>query len=64
MTELANGLKYTDTTVGTGAEATPGHKVSVHYTGWLYKNGDEGQEIRQLGRSRPAVRLRAWARSR
>ena len=45
MTELANGLKYTDTTLGTGAEATPGHKVSVHYTGWLYTNGAKGAKF-------------------
>jgi FKBP-type peptidyl-prolyl cis-trans isomerase len=32
---MPNGLKYQDLTVGTGAEATPGKKVSVHYTGWL-----------------------------
>ncbi len=32
MTELQKN----DTVVGTGAEATPGHNVSVHYTGWLY----------------------------
>lgn len=25
-----------DTTVGSGAEAVPGSKVSVHYTGWIY----------------------------
>ncbi|WP_017161103.1 FKBP-type peptidyl-prolyl cis-trans isomerase [Xanthomonas phaseoli] len=25
-----------DRTVGTGAEATPGAMVTVHYTGWLY----------------------------
>jgi FKBP-type peptidyl-prolyl cis-trans isomerase FkpA len=25
-----------DTTVGTGAEATPGQHVTVNYTGWLY----------------------------
>lgn len=25
-----------DTKVGTGAEATAGHMVSVHYTGWLF----------------------------
>jgi FKBP-type peptidyl-prolyl cis-trans isomerase FkpA len=29
-------LQTTDTTVGTGAEATPGQEVTVHYTGWLY----------------------------
>ncbi len=45
MTELADGLKYTDTTVGTGAEATPGHKVSVHYTGWLDQNGKKGKKF-------------------
>jgi len=31
----ADGLKYWDTKVGTGATATAGHKVKVHYTGWL-----------------------------
>jgi FKBP-type peptidyl-prolyl cis-trans isomerase len=45
MTELANGLKYTDTKVGTGAEATPGHKVSVHYTGWLDQSGQKGKKF-------------------
>ena len=29
-------LQITDTTVGSGAEATRGKNVSVHYTGWLY----------------------------
>ena len=29
-------LAKIDRTVGTGAEATPGKMVSVHYTGWLY----------------------------
>lgn len=36
----ANGqvdkLSMIDTTVGTGAEAKAGMKVTVHYTGWLY----------------------------
>jgi len=54
MTELADGLKYTDTTVGTGAEATPGHKVSVHYTGWLYVNGAKGKKFdSSLDRGQP-----------
>lgn len=30
-----NELQKIDTVVGTGAEATAGHNVSVHYTGWL-----------------------------
>jgi len=36
-----SGLRYTDTTVGTGAEATKGKSVSVHYTGWLLMTGDQ-----------------------
>jgi len=31
----ADGLKYWDVKVGTGTTATAGHKVKVHYTGWL-----------------------------
>ncbi len=54
MTELADGLKYTDTTVGTGAEATPGQKVSVHYTGWLYENDRKGKKFdSSLDRGQP-----------
>jgi FKBP-type peptidyl-prolyl cis-trans isomerase len=54
MTELANGLKYTDTTVGTGTEATKGSKVSVHYTGWLYNNGAKGAKFdSSLDRGQP-----------
>ena len=29
-------LQITDASVGTGAEATAGKTVTVHYTGWLY----------------------------
>ena len=29
-------LQITDSTVGTGAVATKGKQVTVHYTGWLY----------------------------
>ena len=29
-------FQSTDTTTGTGAEATSGRRVVVHYTGWLY----------------------------
>src|SRR4051812_43386512 len=32
---LADGLKYTDDVVGTGAEAKAGQTATVHYTGWL-----------------------------
>ena len=40
-----SGLQYEDTTVGEGAEATKGQNVSVHYTGWLYNNGEQGAKF-------------------
>lgn len=45
MTELANGLKYTDTQVGTGDEAVRGKRVTVHYTGWLDNKGERGKKF-------------------
>ena len=37
MSEMISdtGLKYEDTIPGTGALASAGQQVSVHYTGWL-----------------------------
>ena len=35
MNTTSSGLQYEDEVVGTGAEATPGNAVSVHYTGRL-----------------------------
>ena len=32
-------FQTTDTTTGTGTEATSGRRVVVHYTGWLYDAG-------------------------
>ena len=43
--EMPNGLKYTDTKVGDGAEATAGKKVSVHYSGWLCNNSTKGAKF-------------------
>ena len=45
MSELPSGLKYTDSVVGTGATATKGHRVSVHYTGWLDDHGKKGKKF-------------------
>jgi peptidylprolyl isomerase len=45
MTELQDGLKYVDTKVGDGEVATFGHKVTVHYTGWLDQNGSKGKKF-------------------
>jgi FKBP-type peptidyl-prolyl cis-trans isomerase FkpA len=35
MSDLMS-LQITDTKIGTGATATAGKEVTVHYTGWLY----------------------------
>jgi FKBP-type peptidyl-prolyl cis-trans isomerase len=45
VTEMPNGLKYTDTKTGDGAIAAAGNKVSVHYTGWLYNNDAKGAKF-------------------
>jgi FKBP-type peptidyl-prolyl cis-trans isomerase len=52
--EMPDGLKYTDTKTGTGAAATAGKKVSVHYTGWLSSNGGKGKKFdSSLDRGQP-----------
>src|SRR5438876_7263041 len=45
VTQMPNGLKYTDTKTGDGATATAGKKVSVYYTGWLSDNGAKGKKF-------------------
>lgn len=38
MTDIittASGLLIEELSLGEGAEAVPGHRVTVHYTGWL-----------------------------
>jgi len=45
MTTTPSGLEYDDTAIGEGKEAAPGHKVIVHYTGWLYQDGVQGSKF-------------------
>ena len=45
FTTTASGLQYDDTVVGTGAEAAKGQQVTVHYTGWLYLDGQQGAKF-------------------
>jgi FKBP-type peptidyl-prolyl cis-trans isomerase FkpA len=45
MITTSSGLQYLDTTVGDGAEATRGQRVTVHYTGWLYNDGVQGAKF-------------------
>ena len=48
MTELIK----TDNKLGEGAEATAGHDVSVHYTGWLYDEAAADHKGKKFDSSR------------
>jgi len=48
MTELIK----TDIKLGEGTEATAGHDVSVHYTGWLYDEAASGHKGKKFDSSR------------
>ena len=45
MHTLPSGLQYTDEQVGTGPQPSSGQTVNVHYTGWLYTNGQKGKKF-------------------
>ncbi|MGH7803911.1 MAG: FKBP-type peptidyl-prolyl cis-trans isomerase [Candidatus Binatia bacterium] len=45
MIKTVSGLQYEDVKEGTGAEAKAGCNASVHYTGWLYENGQAGKKF-------------------
>ncbi|MFN3859920.1 MAG: FKBP-type peptidyl-prolyl cis-trans isomerase [Roseateles sp.] len=45
MQSTASGLQYEDRVVGAGAVAEKGRRVTVHYTGWLYKDGMRGKKF-------------------
>jgi FKBP-type peptidyl-prolyl cis-trans isomerase FkpA len=45
FTTTATGLQFEDIIVGTGAEAQSGRNVTVHYTGWLFENGEQGEKF-------------------
>ena len=45
MTTTASGLQYQDTVPGTGATAQAGQRVRVHYTGWLFNDGQQGKKF-------------------
>ena len=40
-----SGLQYTDDHVGEGAQAKFGDEVTVHYTGWLFADGERGAKF-------------------
>ena len=41
----ASGLQITDTKVGEGPSPQPGQVCIMHYTGWLYKDGQKGDKF-------------------
>ena len=45
LTTTASGLQYEDTVTGEGAQAAAGQSVRVHYTGWLYNDGQQGAKF-------------------
>ncbi|MEI7739249.1 MAG: FKBP-type peptidyl-prolyl cis-trans isomerase [Betaproteobacteria bacterium] len=45
MIKTSSGLQYIDTHIGEGAEASANQEVSVHYTGWLYANDEQGEKF-------------------
>ena len=45
MTTTDSGLQYVDHEVGDGTEAVAGVTVQVHYTGWLWVDGERGTKF-------------------
>ena len=41
----ASGLQIIDIKEGTGASPKPGQTCVMHYTGWLYENGQKGKKF-------------------
>ena len=40
-----SGLQIIDTKAGSGASPKPGQICVMHYTGWLYENGQKGKKF-------------------
>jgi peptidylprolyl isomerase len=45
MQKTPSGLNYEDTQVGNGASPNRGQTCVMHYTGWLYTNGQKGNKF-------------------
>ena len=41
----SSGLQYIEHAVGSGDAAKAGDNVAVHYTGWLYNDGEKGAKF-------------------
>lgn len=42
---MSSQLIIEDLTVGSGAEAVAGTTITVHYTGWLFNDGQQGAKF-------------------
>ena len=45
MTETPSGLQFEDTVAGTGASPAKGQTCVMHYTGWLWTDGQKGKKF-------------------
>ncbi len=45
MPTTPSGLQYEDTVEGSGEAAVAGRHVTVHYTGWLFADGERGRKF-------------------
>ncbi len=45
MQTSLSGLQYVDTVEGSGEIAVVGKNVTVHYTGWLFNDGEQGAKF-------------------
>jgi len=55
FTTTASGLQIKDTEIGEGDTAKGGETAIVHYTGWLYKDGEKGKKFdSSVDRGQPA----------
>jgi peptidylprolyl isomerase len=54
MTTSPSGLSHEDTQVGGGASPSKGQTCVMHYTGWLWENGEKGAKFdSSVDRGRP-----------
>src|SRR4029079_1428457 len=54
MEKTSSGLQYEDTKAGTGASPQTGQTCVMHYTGWLWQNGQKGNKFdSSVDRGRP-----------
>src|SRR5512144_835584 len=54
MEKTSSGLQFEDTKPGTGASPKTGQTCVMHYTGWLWQNGQKGSKFdSSVDRGRP-----------